>query len=331
MIFTEPSFEPVGYGLIGFGRFCQRRLIPAFQDLRGSRIVALQKRNASEAIREAETYGIPAGYGDLDALLNDPQVEAVYITSAHAVHEEQAVAAAGAGKHVLCEKPLATSSNACQRIIQACSQAGVLLMVAQTLRFSPVVLQMKRWMDEGKLGQVICARATFTYLGFQSPRRWLLDRRIAGGGPMIDIGVHCLDTLRFLLGDVAEVQALLNPMAGEETVEKTVETSLRFAGGALGSIFCSYEIPYGNRLDILGSQGRTWAETYAPGWIDVDLHLETNDQKECLKLNTGNTYGMLITSFSEAIRGLHPVPIPGDEGLANARVIDAIYAGRTHL
>ena len=321
----SPITPPIGYGLVGFGRFCRRRLIPAFQQIRGSKIVALQKRDPQEATREAENYGIPAGYSDVEALLSDPRVDAVYITSANCAHEEQAVTAAQAGKHVLCEKPLATSAEACQRMIDACRSAGVHLMVAQTLRFSPVVLQIKRWIEAGILGKIRTARATFTYLAQESPRGWVFDRDIAGGGPMMDVGVHCLDTLRFLWGEVEEIRAIVTPARTENSVEKSVEAILRFASGVTGSIFCSYEIPYESRLEVIGSHGKAYAEPFTLPWTDLDLHLERREESKCLTVHTGNMYGDLITSFSRAIRGLQPVAIPGEEGLANQRIIDAIY------
>ena len=326
---NDPSLilKSIGYGLVGFGRFCRRRLLPAFQQIRGSKIVALQKRDRHEARREAEKYGIPAGYGDIESLLSDPHVDAVYITSANCAHEEQAVAAAQAGKHVLCEKPLATSSEGCRRIIAACRSAGVLLMVAQTLRFSPLVLQIKRWIAEGILGEIVTARATFSYRVEESPRNWVFDPEVAGGGPMVDVGVHCLDTLRFLMGDVSEVQAIVTPAGRKNNVERTVEVVLRFASGVTGGIFCSYEIPYSSRLEVVGSYGRAYAESFTLPWADLDLHLETKEQSKCLTVNTGNMYGDLITSFSQAIRGLQPVAIPGEEGLANQEIIDAIYRG----
>ena len=173
MVLTTPAFEPVRYGLVGFGRFCQHRLIPAFSQIAGSKIVVLYKRDNRAAIQAAEEYKVEAGYGDLDALLGDPQVEAVYITSANSDHESQSIAAARAGKHVLCEKPLATSAAGCQRIIDACREANVCLMVAQTLRYSPAVLQLKKWLSEGRLGNIVRASAAFHYDGSQSPRTWL--------------------------------------------------------------------------------------------------------------------------------------------------------------
>ena len=234
----NPS-DPVGYALAGFGRFCRNRLIPAFQRIEGSQIVALWKRDPQAAMQEAREYGIPRGYGDFAAMLNDPGVDVVYVTSANRLHEEQAVAAAQAGKHVICEKPMATSAAACSRIIAACQRAGVKLAVAQNLRYSGVLEQIKRWIDTGELGDIISASISFTYLASESPRSWVYDRAVAGGGALTDLGVHCIDSLRFLLGAIREVEGVVKPLLTEATVDESAWLHIAFESGSVGQIFCS--------------------------------------------------------------------------------------------
>jgi predicted dehydrogenase len=321
---SPSAVEPVRYGLAGFGRFGRNRLVRAFSELSGSQIVALSMRDAENARREAVEHGVAAGYGDLVSLLADPNVEVVYVISANADHEEQTIAAARAGKHVLCEKPLAPTGAACRRMILACREAGVLLGVAHNLRFSPAVRQIREWIQADKLGRIVNARAVFTYDGTKSPRTWLYDERIAGGGAMMDIGVHCLDTLRFLLGEVTEAQGLLSPP--DDPVERSAMMQMRFAAGALGQIFCSYEIPYHSRLEIQGERGSAWAEPFTLPWAEVRLHLETAKETQDFSLDTGNTFGPLIEAFSRAVRGRGSVPVPGEEGLRNAEIIENLYS-----
>lgn len=324
----KSTAEPVRYGLVGFGRFCQNRLIPAFRQISGSTAVAIYKRDPNAAVQAANEFGIPVGYGNLEDLCSDPAVEAVYVTSANCDHEDHAISAARAGKHVLCEKPLATTAGGCRHIIDACRQSNVLLMAAHTLRFSPAVLRLKSWITEGKLGKIIRASATFHYDGKNSPRSWLYDRRIAGGGALIDIGVHCLDTLRFLLGEVEDFRVFLHPVPDQKTVEHSAEVALRFQTGVLGDIFCSYQIPYHSRLEILGERGRAYLEPFSIAWAKSKLCLETAEESDSLEMETGNAYGELIESFSRAIRGLEPIAIPGEEGLVNQEIIDAIYGSK---
>lgn len=320
-----PPFDPVRYGLVGFGRFCRNRLIPAFAQVSGSRIVALCKRDAEQARATAVEFGIRAGYGRLEDLLGDLQVEAVYITSANADHEGQAVAAARAGKHVLCEKPMATSAAACRKIIQACQENGVRLMVAHQLRFSPAVLQVKDWIESRKLGRICLGRALFTYDGTKSPRTWLHDYDMAGGGAVMDIGVHCLDTLRFLVGEAVKIQGILQPQRGASLIESRAAINMQFDSGALGSIFCSFESPYRSRLEVAGDRGWAYLEPFTLPWADVRARLETEDETLDIIVNSGNLCGALIENFSRAVRGLGDVAIPGEEGWRNQELIDEMY------
>ncbi len=324
---SSSGINPVKYCLVGFGRFCRQRLVPAFEKIQGSEIAAIQKRSTEEAEREAETFSIPAGYGDLNTMLRDADVEAVYITSANSVHTEQAIAAAHAGKHVLCEKPLAITSEECSRIIEACRKASVHLMVAQNLRFSGVIQQLKQLLSEDMIGKPVLVTMRFTYTGSESLRKWIYNRKLAGGGAATDLGVHCIDTLRYLLGEIAEVQADLKYTQEHPDVEETANVNLTFDSGVMGQIFCSYESPYWNSLEVIGTRGRAYTEMFAASNKSVDLLVDTNEGRQILTVNSGNTYGEVITHFSKAVRDNAPIPIPGEEGLRNQQIIEAIYAG----
>lgn len=322
----EISLNPVGYALAGFGRFCRNRLVPAFNRIEGSDIVALWKRDTIEARKEAEKYGIPVGYSDFDALLNDPDVDVMYVTSANSKHEEHAIAAAHAGKHVLCEKPLAIAAESCKKIITACDQGGVKLMVAHNLRYSGAMKRLNQLIATGDLGNIISADITFTYEAVKSPRSWVFDRQIAGGGALMDLGVHCIDTLRYLFGSVCKVEGTITPPWTESAIEDSARLTMTFESGAIGNVYCSYTESYSNSLEVLGTEGKARVERFASPDMDLNITFEGKTDTELIKVNTGNTYGELITDFSEAIREQRPVPVPGEEGLKNQEIIDAIYA-----
>ena len=292
--------------------------------------MALYKHRHDEARAAAQEFGIPA-CSDLQELLANPQVDAVYITSANCDHEAQAVASARTGRHVLIEKPMAVNASACRRIIKECHQANVKLMVAQTLRFSPAVQQLHQWLEEKRLGQIISAQVTFTYDGTKSPRNWLYNHHVAGGGALMDIGVHCLDTLRFLLGEVEQASGTLQP--DNVLCERSAQVELRFTSGAAGRVDCSYEQPYRSRLEIMGDRGRAWVDSFTLPWTQVTLNLESQQESLQLPVDTGNPYGALLESFSNSIRHNNPISIPGTEGLKNQEIIDLIYSdnGRPDL
>lgn len=288
--------------------------------------MALLKRDQAEAERQAAQYVISSAYARLDDLLNDPRIEVVYVTSANSLHEEHVIAAAEAHKHVLCEKPLATSAAACERMIATCHNHGVKLMVAQPLRYSGAILELKDLLDSGELGEIIAARASFTYDAAQSTRSWLWDPAVAGGGALLDVGIHCLDTFRFLFGEVRSVKSFVKSDLPPPSIEKTVLASLAFSNGILGEIFCSYEIPYSTEMEVLGSQGRVRIPSFTLPWQNVDMEITTQAGTIKRQVYTGNMYGALVESFSDAIRGIGPVSITGEEGLINLQLIEAIYA-----
>ncbi|MBU0519088.1 Gfo/Idh/MocA family oxidoreductase [bacterium] len=324
---TKPT-SPLRYGIIGFGRFARRRIIPAFQQITDSSITAIQKRKPGEAAIEAESLGISTGYDSYEELLADSAVDVVYITSANHDHTEHAIASAKAGKHVLCEKPLANTPAACEKIIAACAQAGVKLMVAQTLRYSAPVMLLKQWISAGKLGKISSARACFTYLLETSPRSWIRDKQMAGGGPLADLGVHCIDTLRYLSGTVREAVGFTSPKGQENDIELSAEGLLHFEDGVTGSFFCSYQTPYWNRLAVWGEAGHAWVEPCAPPGTDVELKFRDPYGEIAInRINTGNPYGKLIKAFSDAICHDTDVPISGSEGLINQQIISSVYAG----
>jgi len=318
-------------GIIGFGRFAQRRLLPAFEQISCAEIEAIHKRQPGSASIAAQKAGIPKAYDRYEELLQDPAIDAVYITSANKDHTEHAVAAAQAGKHILCEKPLANTPEDCEKIIRNAEEAGVKLMVAQTLRYIGPVQKMKQWIDSGKLGEIVSARACFTYSVENSPRKWVKDKQVAGGGPLIDLGVHCIDTLRCLCGQVIEAFGITTPDASTEEIELSAEGLLRFEGDVQGSIFCSYQTPYWSRLDVWGENGHAWVEPFTLPWTDVEMHFCEKDNKSSSEIvHTGNPYGQLIEDFCAAITRKAEIAIPGEEGLINQRIINAIYDNKKY-
>ncbi len=323
--------SPIKYGIAGFGRFSQRRLVPAFNLLDSSRITAIQKRDQADADKSAATFNIPCSYGSYQALVNDPEIDAIYITSPNGLHLKQALIAAAAGKHILCEKPMATKAGDCRAIIQICKENRVKLMVAHNLRYSGVVNYLKAAIEENMIGRIRFARMNFTYNATGSPRSWIYDYDLAGGGALIDLGVHCIDTLRFLLGEIETIQSILRPSVIDHRIDDTASLNLTFESSVVGNIMCSYSMPYSNTIEIIGENGRISANGFSLSDTDVEVTVQTADDYQTVMIANGNTYGEMITAFTRAIRGLNPVAIPGEEGLKNQEAIDHIYATATVL
>lgn len=325
--------DPMRFGIIGFGLFAERAILPAIRGSGNAVVSALQKRSAEAAAAKALEHGIPHAFATVDELVEHPEVDAVFIVSANAAHAEQAIAAAKAGKHVLVEKPMAATVRQAEQMVRACKSAGVQLMVGHMVRFSPVIGRMKQLMAEGAVGRVTHIETQFFYDHRLSHRAWLFDPGVAGGGPVHDIGVHCLDTLRFLLDDnPTVVRAVLDAVPTGDRTETTAAVVLQFSRGVLGSIFCSFTGSYRRSfIEVRGTDGTISAFDFTRSGMPVILHRVHAQEGEPLQplieqISVPNLYAHEVRLFVDCIRNGEPNPIPGEEGLTNQRILEQILA-----
>ena len=319
----------VRYGILGFGRWGERVIAPALGASTNSACVAIQKRSPGAARAAADQAGIPHAFEHASDLVKHPEVDAVFIASANGLHCPETLLAAEAGKHVLVEKPMAVSVAEAEQMIDACRRNGVLLMVGHMIRFSPHARRVREIIESGVLGEIVSARADFVYDGKISSRTWLLDRPMAGGGPIFDVGVHCLDTLRFVLQDeVVSVKSHLQPRPTVHRTEEVANLSLAFSRGTLGSIHCSYRAPVRRRyFEVIGEQGMLTSDEFTVGRTRIPLTItfgqrDVPTEVKVEEIDVPDLYVEEITHFSECIRaGREPIS-PGSNGLANQRILD---------
>jgi 1,5-anhydro-D-fructose reductase (1,5-anhydro-D-mannitol-forming) len=319
----------VRFGIIGFGRFAEKAIAPAIQLSTNSTLVALQKRDLSAAREKAVSLAVPLAFDTARELVSHPDVDAVFIVSANSEHCRETVAAAEAGKHVLVEKPMAMNAHEGERMMDACGRNGVRLMVAHMTRFSPLLLRMRDMVRGGEIGMVRYARADFLYDARLSTRVWLLDREIAGGGPVYDVGVHCLDALRFVLEDeVVSVRSQLEPLPTTKRTEEVAELTLKFSRGAIGSICCSFRSPVRRRaLEIIGDDGILAAPDFTAGEMTIPLSLtrtgdDAGESPLVEEVVVPNLYVAEVSHFAECILSRREPLSPGLNGLQNQRVLD---------
>ena len=327
--------KKIRYGIIGFGNFAERTIAPAIRGSKNSELIAIQKRSMEAAKQKASDYHIPFAFDSAEKLVSHAEVDAVFIVSANSQHCVETVTAAKSGKHVLVEKPMAMNVREAGEMIAACEKAGVKLMVGHMVRLSPVVIRMKEIIRSGNIGPISAVKTEFVYNARISQRAWVFNQKIAGGGPLFDIGVHCLDTIRFLLDDkVISVKSHLEPSPTESRTESTASVQLRFSRGTLGTIFCSYASPIRKSfIEVIGTEGALTAFSFTRSSLTIPLTIIMKDQNEDGKhtveeIVIPDLYVDEVTTFSDAILRNSDHGIPGAEGLENQRVLDeALWQG----
>jgi len=316
----------VRFGIAGFGLHAVKRLMPGFAKAKRSRVTALSRRSMAAARDSAAEYKVPLGFDSVAAMAASPEVDAVLVTTPNASHLVDVLAAIDAGKHVLCEKPMAMNADECRQMVEAARRRGVVFGVAHVFRFDESVLRFRELLKSGKIGKAIFARSEFSFLADPShPRKWLYDSAIAGAGPIFDIGVHCIDTLRFVLND--EVTRVSASAASDERsgdVESAASLTLEFSRGTIGTVLVSYRAAYRTPLELVGDSGVIRAEDA----LNVEHPIEIQLQRECKIVETTtvsnqSVYALQVDAFADAVEGKSRFPIPGEEGWQNQEVLDA--------
>jgi predicted dehydrogenase len=247
------------WGILGCGDVTEHKSGPALMQAAGSSVVAVMRRDGAKAADFARRHGVPRWYDDADALLADPEVNAVYIATPPNSHLDLTRRAALAGKRILVEKPMARTVAECDSMIAACEAAGVPLHVAYYRRFYPKFLAAKRLIDSGGIGRpvsVTLQMAKPKSAAPVDPLPWRLRPEISGGGLFMDTGVHRLDIILYLLGDMTDICGQTANLSGAAPAEDSVAFAFRLEdSGALGTVTCHFGLsPIGrDRLEIIGT------------------------------------------------------------------------------
>src|SRR5271169_6533081 len=251
----------IGYAVVGLGNIARQAVLPAFANCKSSKLVAVVSRDAKKAarLRAKSKAAISYRTRNYEDCLANPEISAVYVTTPPGQHEEFAVRAAEAGKHVLCEKPLAATVSQSASIVEACRRNGVLLMTAYRKYFEPSTLYLKSLVRNGALGRLDMIHTSFCELFNPSVAPpWLLDPAMAGGGPMMDLGVYCVNTSRWLAGEdpvEAIAQAWCHDARRFKNIEEGMTFRLKFPSGLIVQGSSTYGATMSSFIFIQGSKG----------------------------------------------------------------------------
>ncbi|MBN1348484.1 Gfo/Idh/MocA family oxidoreductase [candidate division KSB1 bacterium] len=334
----------VKWGVIGAGGIADRRTIPeGILSAKNASLVAVMDIDRKKAAEVAQKYGGVKRYFREKDLLSDPDIDAVYIATATYLHKEQTCMAAIAGKHVLCEKPMAMTLIECEEMIDACRKNRVKLMLGYMMRFHAIRQVIKRMVDDGKLGKIVLARAQLSCWYPPIAGAWRQKLELGGGGSLIDMGTHCIDLLEMFVGKASKINCFVANAVHAYESEDSAIALLEFENGAHGVVDSYFNIPCEsseNRLEIYGTRGSIMAsgtigqasdgEAIArPESIVEDYDaLQTGIDASggvLLKPELVNIYQAEIEHFSECIEKDRTPWITGEAGMRNLKLVLAGY------
>ncbi len=314
------------FGIIGFGRHAVKRLIPAFEIIEDAEIVAIQKRQQDAVGAACAKYGIPRGYTDVDALLKDREVDVVFIASPPALHHEQVLQSARAGKPILLEKPMSANAAEAEEMVRVCHENHTLFSAGFCMRNVDSIAVVKDLLDSGRIGEIGYVEARFTYDANLSDRGWLHDPIMSAGGPVADLGSHMIDIISYLFRErFVDVRSFLRPAYTETDIEKQGLIILQMESGKMASVHTSFELPRSKSMVFHGAKGVMHLAEFSLTHSDIDIHIETADSTETISVHNDDHFVNMIRQFMDDVRKGGPMTCPGEVGLANQRILDIVY------
>jgi predicted dehydrogenase len=311
------------FGVLGAARIARNHFLPGMRASRFAQTCAIASRDAKRAAQLASEFDIPRVHASYEALLGDPDVDAVYVPLPNSLHEEWTIAAAQAGKHVLCEKPISASAAGAQRMADACRARGVILMEAFMWRHHPQHQRVRELLNSGIIGTPNFVRASFTFV-LSDATNVRLQHELQGGS-LMDVGCYGVNAARWIFESEPE------QVSGQQVLERGVDVVftgiLRFSGDRMAVFDSSFRSAASNVYTIEGPLGRLQVErAFRPDTDPGRIVVSRPDQPDLVEeVPAANQFGLEIDHFVESVRAGRLLS-PAEDGVAQARVIEALYA-----
>lgn len=334
-----PLERKTGYAVVGLGALSQAAILPAFAHTKKSRLVALVTGDRRKGVSLAEKFEAAHvfTYEEFDRCFALADVDAIYIATPPGDHEKWALAAAAAGKHVLCEKPLAASVGQGRNMVETCRKNGVYLMTAYRKYFDPASVRLKRMISQGDLGRIDVIHTLFTEFrsfGDNSPA-WLFSQQLSGGGPLTDLGVYCVNTSRWLVDEdpqCASAKLWARDQRRYAEVEEGVSFRLDFASGLLVQGTASYSAAFSSFIHVHGEKG--WVELAPAFAFEEERRMSGKIAGKWFskKYNPLDEFALELDYFAQCILSRRDPEPDGKQGLRDLVIMEAIYraAGEEH-
>ncbi len=327
----DPPGRKLGWAIVGLGSLSINQILPAFAKAEKSKVVALVSGHPDKANKLALRYGVSPkniyNYQNYDSIKDNPDVDVIYIVLPNGMHAEYTVRGLEAGKHVLCEKPMANTPAECEGMIAAARKANRKLMVAYRCRYEPYNQEAIRMTRSQGLGrtQAIVANAGFK---IDDPTQWRLNKKLAGGGSLMDIGIYALNASRYLSGEEpTEVNAMMFTTPGDprfKEVEENVNFQLRFPSGVLANCTSSYGYFHQSHFRVCGSEGLLELDP-ATWYGGLRMRVQRGNTFEEVELPVVDHFAAEMDHMSDcSMQNKEPLT-PGEEGLRDLRIMMGIY------
>ena len=331
---ADPIGRRLGVAVVGLGHLALEQILPGFAQSKSVRVTALVSGHREKALAVAAQHAVPESgiydYANFDAIKDNPTIDLVYIVLPNAMHEEFVTRAAHAGKHVLCEKPMAATVGEAERMIHACAAARVKLMIAYRMQYEATQRATIALARSGDLGDLRLLQAVNGQNDV--PGQWRQVKEIAGGGSLPDVGIYCFNAFRYITGEEPiEVTGRITQPKDDprfKEVEDIASFTLAFPSGVIGIGTSAYSIHEARSLKVMGSKG----------WIGIDNAFAYNNLSMMVSRKTGtvngidhrqyspkNQFATEMDHFAEAVRADAVPHTPGEEGLADLKIMEAIY------
>lgn len=327
-IFDSEEGPVLRVAIMGLGSYATR-VAEAMKDCKKARLTGLISGTPSKITDWRNKYNIAEkncyNYENFDAIKNNPDIDAVYVITPNALHHDEVIRVAKAGKHVICEKPMAINAKEGQEMVDACRKAGVKLLVGYRMHFEPHTLEIIRMRNAGDFGKIMFFQGLCGFT-IGNPSQWRLNKELAGGGSLMDIGIYAINGARYMVGEepvwVTAQETKTDPVKFKEGVDETIQFQFGFPGGAAASCLSTYNMNNLDRFFLNGQKGFAElqpATGYGPikgrtnkGPLDQPVVVHQTVQMDMMA-------GIILEGKSSA------VPVDGEEAVKDLKIIDAIY------
>lgn len=318
------SANKLGIALVGLGKYSEGQLAPALKETQHCYLAGIVTGSPEKAEKWKKDHNISDtnvyNYSNFDEIRDNKDIDIIYIVLPNAMHEEYVIRAAKTGKHIICEKPMAVTVEQCDRMIAACREAGVMFSIGYRLHFEPFNKEMMRLGQEKVFGDVKKLKADH---GMSDTEGWRLDKKLAGGGPLMDVGIYCVQGCRYTLGkEPIAVRAQEGPKTDSEkfkTVEESLTWQMEFADGTIAECKTSYS----EEMNLLHAEA-------ANGWFELSpaykyKGIKGKTSKGEMNFPQVNQQAKQMDDFALAIKENRPTPVPGEMGRQDVKILQAIY------